>query len=74
MAVALLTPAAQQELARRYRVELTDLLGNLIALEQILAEDFPAMAAPPETISRYHLDMIRGLKNGTGALLAGYDN
>jgi hypothetical protein len=75
VAVATLTQsqAAQAERARRYNIEITDLLGNMTRLDQIIAEDFPAPGASPETITAYHLAAIRGLKNGTGALLEGYD-
>lgn len=64
---------AQTELAKVYRRERDRYDQYARALDQIVAEDFPAADAAPESVTRWHVDAMRGLVNQVAALVEGHD-
>jgi hypothetical protein len=43
-----------------------------MAVEEIVADDFPGRNAKPGEVTRYHLDALRGLTASLEALVEGY--
>lgn len=63
----------QVELAKVYRRERNRYDEWVTALDQIVDEDFPAADAAPESVTRWHVDALRGLINAVEALVVGYE-
>jgi hypothetical protein len=70
--VATLNPVAQAELAKQYRNTLARFYSYLVAVEQIVIEDFPDRDAPPSMVTRYHVDALAGLTSQLSAIVEGY--
>lgn len=73
-----MTPQAQTILDTEYSREWHGLLGTLTAIEQVLNEDFPKPKeargrTPSATVTRYDLDMVRGMRAQLSAFLEGYE-
>ena len=64
---------AQLELAKVYRRERNRYDEWATALDQIVDEDFPATDAPPEAVTRWHVDALRDLCNRVAALVEGHE-
>lgn len=67
-----MTPQAQAELDRQYRAARSMFDSGMDALRQIVASDFPE-AENPAAVTRYDVDMMRGLAQQIAALVAGYE-
>ncbi len=67
------TPAAQAELNRLYRVAWYDVQGVLTAIGQILEEDYPAPDDVTAAPTRYDLDSVKALGWQLSALVEGWD-
>ena len=63
---------AQNELVQVYQRELNRFYEFDAAVVQIVAEDFPNEDAPPERITRWHIDALRGMTNQLSAMVEGY--
>ena len=55
-----------------YRRWVSQFWGNQTALSQIVEEEFPDVDDAAE-VTRYQIDMMRGLAAAVGALVEGYD-
>lgn len=63
---------AQNELGKAYHNARSRLDSYMTALDQIVAEDFPA-GDEPGKVTRYHVDALNDLANRIGALVEGYE-
>lgn len=68
-----MTPA-ENELRRRYREAYYACLGTLIAIRQIVEEDFPAPEDGDARPTRGDIDMLWALANQLTALMEGYEH
>ena len=64
---------AQLELVKVYKRERNRYDEWATALDQIVTEDFPAVDAAPESVTRWHVDAMRGLVNQVAALVEGHE-
>lgn len=64
--------AKQSQIEKEYQKWLTDFWENQAALSQIVIEEFPDVD-DGDPVTRYDVDMIRGLAMAVGALVEGYD-
>jgi len=64
--------SSQIEMERMYQKWYSDFWENQAALSQIVIEEFPDVD-DGDPVTRYDVDMIRGLAMAVGALVEGYD-
>lgn len=64
---------SQTEMRREYQKWYTQFWINQTALSQIVIEGFPAADDDAAEVTRYQIDMVRGLAQAVGALVEGYD-
>ncbi len=65
--------ARAAELRRRYKIAWDIVKGQLAAIGQLVADDFPAPDGPVEELTRYHVDALSALGGELGRLTMGYE-
>lgn len=64
---------SQTEMRREYQKWYSEFWSNQTALSQIVEEEFPDADDDAAEVTRYQIDMVRGLAAAVGALVEGYD-
>lgn len=64
---------SRTEMRREYQKWHTQFWGNQTTLSQIVIEEFPDADDDAAEVTRYQIDMMRGLALAVGALVEGYD-
>lgn len=64
---------SRTEMRREYQKWHTQFWGNQTTLSQIVIEEFPDADDDAAEVTRYQIDMMRGLAQAVGALVEGYD-
>ena len=65
--------ARAAELRRRYRVAWYNVQGQLTAIGQLVAEDFPAPDDAGAVVTRYDVDALAALAGQLDALMWGFE-
>ena len=65
--------ARAAELRRRYRVAWYNVQGQLTAIGQLVAEDFPAPDDAAAVVTRYDVDALGALVGQLDALMWGFE-
>ena len=67
------TQTAATELRRRYKVAWYNVHGQLTAIGQLVAEDFPAPDDAGAVVTRYDVDALGALAGQLDALMWGFE-